>query len=75
MKDWFVRVLLLAGIIFSFFYFLAVSVSESDGYKKLRIETKSSGTGYVIRMKPQGWEIWKLEKRVERFQLVPVPET
>ncbi len=71
MRDWIVRILFWCALAGIFLYFFFVGVSESDGYKKFRVETKESGIGFVVRMKPEGWEVWKVEHKVETSQLYP----
>lgn len=71
MRAWIFRILFLSALIWLFFYLCAVGVSESGGYKKLRIETKADGSGFVVRMKPEGWELWKIERKVETSQVYP----
>ncbi len=74
MHDWIIRILFWGALVLVFLYFCFVGVSESDGYKKLRIETKNNGTGFVIRMKPEGWEVWKVEHKVETSKVYPKKE-
>ena len=71
MRDWIIRILFWGALVYAFIYFCSVGISESDGYKKFRIETKTDGYGFVVRMKPEGWELWKVESKVETSRLYP----
>ena len=71
MRTWIVNILLGGLLIGALIYFFSAGLSESDGYKKLRLETKKNGFGFVIRMKPTGWEVWKVESKVETALIYP----
>lgn len=64
-------ILFWALLAVAFLYFYSAGISESSGFKKLKIESKRSGNGFVVRMKPEGWEVWKVEKKVETAKVYP----
>ncbi len=48
-----------------FLTFFSVERADGGKYPKLRVVTKSGEDGIVIRMIPEGWELWKLQGKVE----------
>lgn len=54
-----------AVTIAAFLTFFSVEKADGGKYTKLRVVTKSGEDGVVIRMKPEGWELWKLKSKVE----------
>ena len=71
MWDWIKMILIWAGLVGLFFYFCAADISDTSGYTKIRVSTKNAGNGWVIRIKSTGWEVWKLERRVETSKVFP----
>jgi len=71
MRELLKAVLFWALLVTLFLYFYAVTIAESNGFKKIRIENKKSGNGFVVRMKPEGWEVWTLDRKVETAKYFP----
>lgn len=78
MKKW-IKPLILWGLLIGLLiYFIQAEIVPAEGYQKLRVETRGSGHGFVVRMIPgsdwqiwKTWEIWKMENRVESKKLLP----
>lgn len=52
-----------------FFCLFSVEKAEGDSYSKLRVVARWGDRGVVVRMKPDGWELWKLESKVESSEI------
>ncbi len=69
MKNFLRGIIVLIACVAIFLFLFSVETNTVGDYPKLRIVNKAATYGVVLRMKPEGWELWKLQNKVEMAEI------